>query len=89
MIRTVILFLVLGAALAQQAYPEQYAKPNVDIARFSELTSDQFIDSVKNFFSLENVGATTLGRIMAWKGDLIQPLALFSLGVFALYTLFR
>ena len=88
MFRCLLFSVLVSAAASQQVYSE-YAKPQVDIARFSDITSDQFFNRFRDFFSLENVGATTLGRIMAWKGDLIQPVALFSLGVFALYTLFR
>ena len=48
-----------------------------------------FWRALGEFFSLEGVGRTTLGRLMAWKGDIIQPVALFVLGVFVLYTIFR
>merc|ERR1711992_322382 len=46
-------------------------------------------DRLSEFFSLENVGQTGLGKLLAWKGDHIQPVALFGLGVFAVYTIFR
>jgi hypothetical protein len=48
-----------------------------------------FWRALGEFFSLEGVGRTTLGKLLAWKGDIIQPAALFVLGVFVLYTIFR
>merc|ERR1712026_66656 len=60
-----------------------YAQPEF------RLNQDQVEDRIRDFFSLEDVGQTALGRILAWKGDIIQPAALFGLGIFAVYTLFR
>ena len=57
---------------------------------FSDLVdTEEALTAVSNFFSLENAGHTTFGKLMAWKGDLIQPIALFGLGLFALFTVFR
>ena len=61
-----------------------YNKPD-----FGDFSKELLLDKVRDFFSLDNVGTTWLGKVMAWKGDLMQPAALFGLGVFAIYTFFR
>merc|ERR1712242_578595 len=34
-------------------------------------------------------GRTKLGQILAWKGDLLQPLILVGMGIFTIYTSLR
>ena len=38
------------------------------------------------FFDFENAGQTQLGKVMAWKGDLIQPVIMFALGAIIIYS---
>ena len=39
-----------------------------------------------DFFDFENAGQTQLGKVMAWKGDLIQPVIMFALGAIIIYS---
>ena len=91
MISRIVLVLLPAATLANlidthTRIEEAYAPPQF---RSSLLQVDAVVAALNDFFSLEDVGQTYLGKILAWKGDLIQPAALFGLGVFAVYTLFR
>jgi len=91
MISRIVLVLLPAATLANlidthTRIEEAYAPPHF---RSSLLQVDAVVAALNDFFSLEDVGQTYLGKILAWKGDLIQPAALFGLGVFAVYTLFR
>merc|ERR1712177_29404 len=38
------------------------------------------------FFDFQNAGQTQLGKVMAWKGDLIQPVIMFALGAIIIYS---
>merc|ERR1712024_109772 len=39
-----------------------------------------------DFFDFQNAGQTQLGKVMAWKGDLIQPIIMFALGAIIIYS---
>merc|ERR1712187_1004052 len=39
-----------------------------------------------DFFDFQNAGQTQLGKVMAWKGDLIQPVIMFALGAIIIYS---
>ena len=83
------ILLLLPCSLAVFIDPHtNYVEP-YDAPQFRLNQVDTVVASLADFFSLEGVGSTYLGKILAWKGDLIQPAALFGLGVFAVYTLFR
>ena len=82
---SLIVCLLSAGALAQvQLQDYQYAAP-----RFNFDEDGTLYNRIKSFFDFTNSGQTTLGKILAWKGDLIQPAALFGLSVFAVYTLIR
>merc|ERR1719458_2017 len=54
-----------------------------------DISKELLPEAVGQFFNLENAGATKLGKLMAWKGDLLQPVILVGMGVFTLYTALR
>ena len=88
---SIIAICVLGAVAAQNpniGLDLTFTQPDFGLPSGGQL-GDQLGDLIRDFFSLDNVGQTFLGKLLAWKGDLIQPAALFGLGVFAMYTLFR
>ena len=66
-----------------------YAPPALLGGFASKFNPALWLQALAEFFSLDGVGRTTLGRLLAWKGDIIQPVALFALGVFVLYTIFK
>lgn len=84
MLRTILMIfgMLIAGSMAQSQV--QYAQP-----RFDFDPNASWYERLKDFFSLDNVGQTTLGKVLAWKGDLIQPAALFGLSIFAVYTLIR
>ena len=44
-------------------------------------------EKLRTFFDLENVGTTLLGKLGAWKGDLLQPKVLIVIGVVAISSI--
>ena len=47
------------------------------------------LENAGRFFDFENAGTTKLGQLLAWKGDLLQPVMLFGMAVFTVYTALR
>ncbi len=80
----IVCLLTAGAMAQVQLQDYQYAAP-----RFNFDEDGTLYNRIKGFFDFDNAGQTTLGKILAWKGDLIQPTALFGLSVFAVYTFVR
>jgi len=76
--------MMVAGSMAQSQGQVQYSEP-----RFNFDPNESWTERLGKFFSLQDVGQTTLGKILAWKGDLIQPAALFGLSIFAVYTLIR
>jgi len=92
MLKIVLLSLLTLAAGDESAYQQDelvVQHPVVHVGLGDFFDKEEVLNSINNFFSLENAGHTTFGKLMAWKGDLIQPIALFGLGLFALFTVFR
>merc|ERR1712045_489805 len=88
MLKSLVLVLMLSTAYAQRYAETEYSAPRLNFGSI-ETEKMSFTDNVREFLSLDDVGQTTLGRIFAWKGDLIQPLSLFGLSLFAVYTFLR
>jgi len=57
------------------------------LASLAELTNKTvLVEKLRQFFDFENAGQTNLGKMMAWKGDLIQPVIMFALGLVIIYS---
>merc|ERR550534_2133687 len=54
-----------------------------------DFNKELLVEAAGQFFDLENAGSTKLGQILAWKGDLLQPLILVGMGIFTIYTSLR
>ena len=78
--------MIFGMMVAGSMAQSQIQYPQ---SRFEFDSNSSWYERLQQFFNLDNVGQTTLGKILAWKGDLIQPAALFGLSIFAVYTLIR
>merc|ERR1712115_106100 len=79
-----ILALVIGAIQAQEGTEQLNELMNIhpDI----DLNKELLLGAAGQFFDLENAGTTKLGRLLAWKGDLLQPVILVGMGIFTIYT---
>ena len=54
---------------------------------FAELVDKEtLVQRVGEFFDFENAGITKLGQLFAWKGDLLQPVIMFAVGAFVIYS---
>merc|ERR1712086_827298 len=54
---------------------------------FAQLVDKEtLVQRVGEFFDFENAGITKLGQLFAWKGDLIQPVIMFAVGAFVIYS---
>ena len=85
-----IIYLALGiGSIHAQAdmnnnLPTQEERTNLDLD--FDLNKELLVEAAGQFFDLENAGNTKLGQIMAWKGDLLQPVILVGMGIFTIYT---
>ena len=85
-----IIYLALGiGSIHAQAdmnnnLPTQEERTNLDLD--FDFNKELLVEAAGQFFDLENAGNTKLGQIMAWKGDLLQPVILVGMGIFTIYT---
>ena len=85
-----IIYLTLGiGSIHAQAdmnnnLPTQEERTNLDLD--FDFNKELLVEAAGQFFDLENAGNTKLGQIMAWKGDLLQPVILVGMGIFTIYT---
>ena len=85
-----IIYLALGiGSIHAQAdmnniLPTQEERTNLDLD--FDFNKELLVEAAGQFFDLENAGSTKLGQIMAWKGDLLQPVILVGMGIFTIYT---
>ena len=52
------------------------AEAKIDFSSLANIgiNKEEILTRIQEFFDLENAGQTELGKYLAWKGDLIQPL---------------
>ena len=64
------------------------AEASLDIKDLTDLGLNKtvLLEKIGTFFDFQNAGKTQLGKFMAWKGDLIQPVVMIALGVFVVYS---
>ena len=67
----------------QKNFPADFALPTIDFDKTA------LLEQAGQFFDFENAGTTKLGQMLAWKGDLLQPVILFGMGVFTVYAALR
>merc|ERR1719232_622160 len=79
-----ILWLVIGAIQAQEG--TEHLNELMNIHPDIYLNKELLMEAAGQFFDLENAGTTKLGRMLAWKGDLLQPVILVGMGIFTIYT---
>ena len=57
------------------------------LPNFANLNSAALAEKLRTFFGFENAGTTLLGKLGAWKGDLLQPKVLLVFGVLAISSI--
>ena len=80
--RLCILTTVLMVAAAEAKVLDVAASKEGFLAKIQAL----LFENAERFFDFENAGTTKLGQLLAWKGDALQPVMLFGMAIFTVYT---
>ena len=79
------IFILASSAQYSDVVQSQDGRSDFDLPDF-DFDKAELLNQAAEFFDFENAGVTKLGKMLAWKGDLIQPVVLFGLGVFTIYA---
>ena len=86
--RLSILITILTVAAAEAKFTDILALATSEGGPF-DFNKALLLETVGQFFDMENAGTTKLGQLLAWKGDLLQPVVLLGMGVFTIYAALR
>ena len=84
---TLTIGTIHGNADTDTILSPQGERSNLDLG--FDFNKELLVEVVGQFFDLDNAGSTKLGQILAWKGDLLQPVILLGMGIFTIYTSLR